>query len=140
MIPFNFLFVRSILGIHVKFYSLRTICNTLWYWYWYWYRLPGLSPTPLNATPCHRGDPLSSGHVFLLLFLSNSSSPYPLEGMLAERPFSIRLVSVWAIICTLCFHLHHLLQITDTSLAIIPQMSFAYHMSVNRRLSYMSKV
>ena len=63
-------------------------------WYWYWYRLPGLSPTPLNATLCHRGDPLSCGHVFLLLFLSNSSSPYPLEGMLAERPFSIRLVSV----------------------------------------------
>ena len=60
-------------------------------WYWYWYRLPGLSPTPLNATLCHRGDPLSSGHVFLLLFLSNSSSPYPLEGMLAERPFSISL-------------------------------------------------
>ena len=61
-------------------------------WYWYW--LPGLSPTPLNATLCHRGDPLSSGHVFLLLFLSSSSPPYPLEGMLAERPFSIRLVSV----------------------------------------------
>ena len=50
-----------------------------------------------HPVKCHsvtQGDPLSSGHVFLLLFLSSSSPPYPLVGMLAERPFSIRLVSV----------------------------------------------
>ena len=42
--------------------------------YWYWYGCRGFRPTPLNATLCHTGEPLSSRHVSSLISFSPANS------------------------------------------------------------------